>query len=470
MKKVFLLFLFIFFPLAHLYPQLKIAAIGDYGKAGGNELNVSLLVKSWNPDLILTVGDNNYENGSFSTIDENIGQYYQEFIYPYFGTYGSGSPDSVNHFFPSLGNHDWRAPDAQPYLDYFTLPGNERYYDFVVENVHFFMLDSDPHEPDGHTESSIQGQWFVNQASASTSQWNLVFFHHPPYCSSSKHGSTQYMRWSFKDLGIDAVFAGHNHVYERLMSNNLVYFVDGLGGKSIHNFGNPLPETVFRYNNNYGAMLIEASTDSINFKFINVNGDTIDSYTIQDIVPVELSSFSAVLINNSVRLSWVTESELNNQGFSVERKTGNSGWISIQFVQGSGTTSSRNYYELIDTDIIPNHTYYYRLKQIDFNGSLEYSPVVLVEVGIPNKFYLSQNYPNPFNPTTRIDYTLPEKQMVRLGVYNMLGELITELVNEEKQAGSYSVTFNASNLPSGVYIYRLQTPAFVQNRKMIFLN
>ena len=121
---------------------VRFAAIGDFGKAGTNELNVSNLVKGWNPEFIITLGDNNYELGEQSTIDINIGYYYQEFIYPYTGIYGTG--DTVNRFFPSLGNHDWYTSQAAAYLSYFTLPGNERYYDFVKGNVHFFSHDIDP--------------------------------------------------------------------------------------------------------------------------------------------------------------------------------------------------------------------------------------------------------------------------------------------------------------------------------------
>ena len=113
------------------------------------------------------------------------------------------------------------------------------------------------------------------------------------------------------------------------------------------------------------------------------------------------------------------------------------------------------------------------MKQIDFDGTFEYSDVVTVEIGVPDNFYLSQNYPNPFNPSTRIEFTLPEKQLVSLRIYNTLGELVGELVNEVKEAGGYSVTFDASSgvggLPSGVYIYRLQTSSFAANKKMILL-
>src|SRR5688572_15104008 len=134
-------------PRAMLAESASFAVIGDFGHAGPVEQAVADVVKSWNPDFILTVGDNNYPDGEASTIDENVGQYYHEYIGNYEGSYGPGA--ATNRFFPILGNHDWRADGAQPFLDYFTLPGNERYYDFVRGPVHFFALDSDPSEPDG---------------------------------------------------------------------------------------------------------------------------------------------------------------------------------------------------------------------------------------------------------------------------------------------------------------------------------
>jgi hypothetical protein len=134
--------------------QVRLAVIGDYGTASKKEEAVANLVKSWNPDFIITVGDNNYPDGTALTIDPNIGQYYHDFIFPYNGIYGSGS--ATNRFFPSLGNHDWRATGALPYLNYFTLPGNERYYDFIWGPVHLFALDSDPLLIPLHV-----GTWFI---------------------------------------------------------------------------------------------------------------------------------------------------------------------------------------------------------------------------------------------------------------------------------------------------------------------
>ena len=277
-KYLLLITLFLITINLKAFSQVRFAAIGDYGSAGPNELAVANLVKSWNPDFIITLGDNNYEVGSDSTIDANIGQYYHEYIYPYKGSYGDGSLN--NKFYPSLGNHDWAAQNAEPYLNYFELPGNERYYDFTEKNIHFFVLDSDPNEPDGIDENSLQAKWLKDALQNSSSQmWNVVYFHHPPY-SSGPHGSTAYMRWPFRKWGADIILSGHEHNYERLYSDSLFYVVNGLGGKSIYSFLAPIPESLVRYNDNYGAMFIESSNSEMIFKFINVNGFLIDSFKI----------------------------------------------------------------------------------------------------------------------------------------------------------------------------------------------
>jgi len=258
--------------------SIRFAVIGDFGWAGQPELDVSNLVKSWNPDFIITTGDNNYDYGADSTIDRNIGQYYHQFISPYKGSYGTG--DTINRFFPTLGNHDWNTPGAIPYLNYFTLPNNERYYDFIKGPVHFFAIDSDPHEPDGTSSSSTQANWLKNKLSSSTSRWNIVYFHHPPYSSGTKHGSTTGMRWPFRQWGAHAVLSGHEHNYERLIVDSLVYLVNGAGGKNLYTLGTPIAGSIVRYDSNHGAQLVTANSDSINFKFYSRTGALIDAYTI----------------------------------------------------------------------------------------------------------------------------------------------------------------------------------------------
>jgi tartrate-resistant acid phosphatase type 5 len=257
----------------------RFAAIGDYGFAGGPVRDVAQLVHSWNPEFVITLGDNNYDYGEASTIDANIGQYYHDFIAPYRGQYGPGAPD--NRFFPSLGNHDMATGGGRPYLDYFDLPGNERYYDFVRGQVHFFVLNSDPSEPDGTSATSRQAQWLRAQLAASTAPWKLVYFHHPPY-SSGEHGSTLTLRWPFREWGASLVLAGHDHHYERLVVDNLLYCVNGLGGRSQYGLTKAaLPGSLVRYNADYGAQLLEASADSLRLQFFTRAGQLIDRFTLR---------------------------------------------------------------------------------------------------------------------------------------------------------------------------------------------
>ncbi|HSL88882.1 MAG TPA: T9SS type A sorting domain-containing protein [Ignavibacteriaceae bacterium] len=183
-------------------------------------------------------------------------------------------------------------------------------------------------------------------------------------------------------------------------------------------------------------------------------------------LPVELTSFAAAVVNGKVNLTWTTASEINNQGFEIERR-GNADFEKIGFVPGTGTTTQGQSYSFIDDKVIDG-VYSYRLKQVDFDGSFNYSNVIEVDVTTPLNFDLSQNYPNPFNPATVIEYSIASPVNVTLTVYTILGEQVAVLVNNQfTEAGKYSVNFNASNLASGTYIYRLQAGDFVSTRKML---
>jgi tartrate-resistant acid phosphatase type 5 len=258
--------------------MLRFAAIGDYGVDESDEQDVADLVASWNPDFVITLGDNNYSNGEAATIDANIGKYYSAFIGDYTGAFGAGSP--TNRFWPSPGNHDWNAPALQPYIDYFTLPGNERYYDQDFGLVHLFAVDSDDHEPDDVTEQSTQGDWLQGALGASTACWDFVYFHHPPYSSGDTHGSQTDLQWPFETWGADAVLAGHEHHYERLAVGGIPYFVNGLGGAGIYGFGSALPESQVRYNDQHGAMLVTITGGSATFQFFSVDGAMQDEIVV----------------------------------------------------------------------------------------------------------------------------------------------------------------------------------------------
>ncbi|MDE3088215.1 MAG: metallophosphoesterase [Chloroflexota bacterium] len=275
--------------------SVRFAVIGDYGLASQPELDVANLVKSWNPDFIITTGDNNYPLGAQSTIDQNIGQYYRDFIYPYVGSYGAGAAE--NRFFPSLGNHDWYTAGAAPYLSYFTLPGNERYYDFSRGPVQFFAIDSDSNEPDGNSSTSIQAAWLQNHLAGSCVTWKIVYLHHAPYSSGTGHGSTTIMQWPYAVWGASAVLAGHDHTYERIIQNGIPYFVNGLGGSSIYTFTVPLvPGSAAHYNSDYGAMLVDADNTSITFQFIARTGTAIDSYTVNAAAPAFCQSYFPLIM------------------------------------------------------------------------------------------------------------------------------------------------------------------------------
>ena len=262
---------------------MRFAVIGDFGDDNlaslgiGGEDKVAELIKSWNVHFVVTAGDNNYPNGSATTIDANIGKYFSEFIGDYQGEYGSGS--ATNRFWPTPGNHDWKDEGLKAYLDYFTLPGNERYYDKQLGYLHLFALDSDGSEPDGADRDSVQAQWFQQVASESTACFKLAVFHHPPY-SSGKHGNSERMQWPFGEWGMDAVVSGHDHVYERVEQDGLPYFVNGLGGSLKYSLGEQLENSALFYQENFGAQLVTVTSHSMALEFYNVDGDLIDTRTI----------------------------------------------------------------------------------------------------------------------------------------------------------------------------------------------
>jgi hypothetical protein len=240
------------------------------------------------------------------------------------------------------------------------------------------------------------------------------------------------------------------------------------------------------------------------------NGTTdIGSYEFYDndgSLPVELKSFTANANGNSVELNWQTATEVNNYGFEIQRSVSSgqrSEYEKIGFVEGHGNSNSPKSYSFTDVNP-PSGKIQYRLKQIDVDGEFEYSDEVEVNISAPNKFELAQNYPNPFNPTTTIKYSIPvviarsgatrqshEKSAnpkyttdchaktdvlsrndvtnVSLVVYDLLGHEVATLVNKRQVPGNYSIKFDASNLASGIYFYRLQTGDFIQTRKMVLM-
>jgi hypothetical protein len=278
--------------------QVTIGVIGDYGSAylGGasfsNVQAVANLIKSWNPDFIITTGDNNYPDGEASNIDTNIGQFFHEYIHPYLGTFGAGG--TTNRFWPSIGNHEWPfgVSFLAPYLAYFTLPGNERYYSHRHGPVEIFACVGDQQEPDGALPVSVQSMWLSNALASSTAPWRIVYFHACPYSSSATHGSHTHeadnMLWPFAEFGASAIYTGHNHLYERVLTNGLNYVTIGLGGGRIDGFVTPVAGSLSRYNTTYGAVRLMVTETNFVSDFINVFGEVIDTFKLESL-PARLS-------------------------------------------------------------------------------------------------------------------------------------------------------------------------------------
>jgi hypothetical protein len=228
--------------------------------------------------------------------------------------------------------------------------------------------------------------------------------------------------------------------------------------------------------------------DLITGAFIDVTVSGSGSYTITnpvginklkltatykaDQMPVELSAFSASASGTTIILRWKTATEINNYGFSVERCTSLGGqasgaWQSIGFLEGSGTCWSPKEYTLIDRPPLASQTYFYRLKQIDRDGAFTYSNTIEASAMQPAVFELKQNFPNPFNPQTIIRYALPVAAEVLLEVYDLKGDRVAVLVDGRQDAGFHSAAFNASDLASGVYFYRLRAGVFQETRKLV---
>jgi hypothetical protein len=201
-----------------------------------------------------------------------------------------------------------------------------------------------------------------------------------------------------------------------------------------------------------------------NFSVSTVNVELVPQY-----IPVELSSFYAEVLDQNVDIYWTTSTETNNKEFELQRRIADSGnWVTVVIIKGTGTSTIENEYRYTDLNLKPG-IYNYRLMQIDYSGDFQYSEELMVKVDRPKEFVLKQNYPNPFNPVTKIDFTIPEKAFVSLKIFDILGREVLNLVNEEKDAGNYSVSVNLGNMTSGLFFCQLNANENQQTIKMILL-
>jgi hypothetical protein len=200
---------------------------------------------------------------------------------------------------------------------------------------------------------------------------------------------------------------------------------------------------------------------------VTIDSSEISVYNLS-IIPVELTSFSSDIDNGVVMLNWRTASETNNYGFQVEKSNNGVTFEQIAFVPGFGTTTEPRTYSHRDASLM-NKENYYRLKQLDLNGNYSYSDIIKVYLHPPEKFFLKQNYPNPFNPSTKIKFAIPKESFVNLSIYNVVGELIQTLVAEQMKPGFYEYEYGGSNIPSGVYLYKIEAGDYIDVKKMILI-
>ncbi len=268
--------------------------------------------------------------------------------------------------------------------------------------------------------------------------------------------------WSLGNSGVnielrDIIFIDQNEGWSVGLNGRIIHSLDGGANWNIQNSG--------LNSHLYGVYFADALTGWA----VGDNGTILK--TENGGTPVELVSFSANYINGVVKLNWITASELNNSGFEVERKSEYTQWKEIGFVKGSGTTTETKTYSFSDhLSGVNENKLFYRLKQIDYDGSYKYSNEISVKINnTPASFELSQNYPNPFNPTTTIKYKVPIDAYVILKIYDEVGNEIATLINKRQLAGEYNIVFDAKDLSSGIYYYKLNADEYIAIKKLVLI-
>jgi len=253
-------------------------------------------------------------------------------------------------------------------------------------------------------------------------------------------------------------------------NDTVKFYFDHIAGNGINNYSSL---RLLRREGD-GAPWIEIPTTNKSVRYIEAALSDFSEFALgggdENPLPVELSSFLANASGTTVKLQWITQSEINTSYFAVERSIlkPELQWKTIGQKQAISSGNGAHQYVYADTLLLPGN-YIYRLKIVDNDGSFRYGPTAQAVIGLPRNFELQQNYPNPFNPETVICYSLPSEQHVRLKIYSLLGKEVATLKDERQPAGIYRVTFNGLGMAGGVYFYTLKTNSFSRTRKMLLL-
>jgi hypothetical protein len=250
---------------------------------------------------------------------------------------------------------------------------------------------------------------------------------------------------------------------------NIIY--GNFQGSDIFDLYNNCTNDIFAQNNDWGVYDSVSIEQHIFHKVDNSAHGLVKFIPFSMQIPVEFVSFNWEVFGNDVELKWITATETNNKGFEIQRFSGNY-WETIGFINGMGTTTEITEYKYTDNQLATGK-YFYRLKQIDFDGKFKYSKQIEVDINSVSDFVLYQNYPNPFNPSTKISWRSPVSSWQTLKIYDVLGNEIATLVDEYKEAGKYEIDFGLKtankNLSSGIYYYKLKIGDFVSVKKMLLL-
>ncbi len=376
------------------------------------------------------------------------------------------------------GNHEDSGVLFTKYFPYPFVAGH--YWSFDYGFAHFVVVD----QYTSYYSGSAQLAWIENDLASRSKSWNFIFLHEPGW-SAGTHGNNldvqSYIQPLCEQYNVHVVFAGHNHYYARAIVNNVHYITTGGGGAPLYDPDPGYPNIVASAKAHHFCK-VEIDGAQLNITVVDTSGNIIDLFSIGDqSLPVELSQFAAYQEEKLIILEWVTESEVENLGFILERKEShNNEWheiasyITCSEFQGQGSIPYRTEYRFEDNKAEIGKTYDYRLADVSYNGKKQYHSMITQIMSIPLIYKLLQNYPNPFNPETQIRFQLPQNAFVVVEIYDMLGQHIAGLTNRNYDAGYHSVTWDGKDLngiqvTSGIYIYRIQAGEFQDVKKMILI-
>jgi hypothetical protein len=408
---------------------------------------------------------------------------------------------STNLIYHTGGNHEY----GSIYLNQFVMPGNEKWYSFEFGNALFICLLS-------QVDYAAQHDWLVNELETTNKKWKIVFFHKPFFAVGGHADDMNAYRdtwWkAFDDNGVDVVLGGHVHYYLRSKPINL----NVSGASAVAQYGDWAGQGRLQIiAGSYGAPLyavgsdwfVEENLSTMNYTKFDINDNTlvmnaynmsgalIDNVTINKeaevSLPVILSFFSISQVHNTIELNWICESEIENMGFTIERRSvGEYGWLPLDsylsnpHLEGQGSTTQGTPYEFIDRDVMIGETYEYRLRSVDYSGKINQLKSVSVTVvgrdqtQQPYSATISNPFPNPFNPATTISYYLPEQSTVKLTVFDILGQEVMMLQDDVRSPGNYKVQWNGTDqtgtpVSQGVYFCRFVAGVYTKTIKMVYL-